>query len=1300
MRVVDKRGVLCSLVLLAFLAFFFWTQSRLPALDGKAQMGQRNSISSLAFDVVYPLSAEQSRVERIVNSSINWAYTNWQGMTFGFLLAAAVLTLFSYFSFQLNSGARNSQFKQAAIGGVLGTPLGVCANCSTPISFGLYRTGLPVPTALAMLSSSPSFNIIVMTMALSLLPLELVIIKSLFVLFYILLVIPFFSRLFSVRAKVEPVSESVCDLPEEKGLVSFVSAFWRGYFRNLALVLKSTLPFMLLAGALAAVVAEFVSLDALSGDWELWILALVGLCAAFFPVPIAFDVVISVALLAAGVDVAYVAAMFFALGVFSIYPAMMIAKDISFRLSVALFLSVVALSVAAGVIASQYSDYDQQNRAKAIVNELSGLDQLSYLPAELAKPLMRQAARSCHALGKPQQYACFEKFVEQQLSSQFPQDSCQYLEDAVVYREICNEGYRYQQVIRQAEALRDESLCATLTSSSARRCQYDYFFKKSSIEQSLRPCLNLNNEDDQEHCLSNSLALNTELYPSQNICHTLANDVSSAMYFEQCQSAVERVKQELALIQQGDLTLCLELGGQEAVRSCQVSLLNQAFEKGARKSACENLLDSQMKIACADFYHYFESLRLKDESNCRLVAQEALAFKCREDAILASLEKELADIRFRFLSSSSDMGRLVEAEEKQISSSVSRGHVSDTLLLVNQQIVQSDQGREFKLNKYELKDQEAQSEGFIKMLGQSIGLQFAPPMKGIELFEPFSYGRGIAAGDINKDLWPDLAVAHARGVSVYGNFSGQFSKVTELLFGLDLSPVLVSFVDLDSDGQLDLFVSFYSGENRIYWNYSGGFDAKRYQDLKLDNSQLVMSAAFRDVDHDGDIDFAVGSWFAGDLRHFNPYLAQNYYVENRPATGIEPDSNQRREFRVKALPGVQGETLSMLFSDVEGDGSTELFVGNDMDAPDIIYRSESGRFQLAELDGRLPAFSAFNTMSIASGDLNNDTRTDYFSVDMSFDDSAGQEYCRQIGVQQEQDCVALKRLDSAVKNGETAYCQNLAEQDDRKACLEASLIQLAKQARSPFFCNELSGHQVAKELCLAASISIPAKSGFKYADYPQGLQRNVLSLSSGRLWEEVAVEWGVDKSHWSWHSKIADFNNDGWKDIYIGNGYMFGDTGRRVHSNVFFLNDKGKRMTRAETKFGLEDYLNTPSFVTLDFDRDGDLDIISQRVAADYGVFVNQSKRKGLSLELLKHGQAVLGASLTLEGDTIASSELSQTSELVLGGGFLSFDELVAHFAGVSEELNLLKISWPDGFSEQINYPFSAGYYYQLSLDQ
>ncbi|WP_156499395.1 VCBS repeat-containing protein, partial [Oleiphilus sp. HI0061] len=276
--------------------------------------------------------------------------------------------------------------------------------------------------------------------------------------------------------------------------------------------------------------------------------------------------------------------------------------------------------------------------------------------------------------------------------------------------------------------------------------------------------------------------------------------------------------------------------------------------------------------------------------------------------------------------------------------------------------------------------------------------------------------------------------------------------------------------------------------------------------------------------------------------------------------------------------------------------------------------------------------------------------------------------CQQAGIADLQACRALLSLDQAVKSGQVGTCQYLAESKRKQDCLQAQLIQLARQSRQDDICSLMTQeNKVAESLCRAASKVIPPKQAINYSLYPKGVQRNVLSMSSMGGWQELAEDWAVSESYWSWHSKIADLNNDGWNDIYVGNGYMFGGAGRRTQTNVLYMNKHGEGMYRAEAEMGLEDYLNTPSFVTVDFDRDGDLDIISQRVAADHGVFINQTREPGILIDLRLNGQTVLGSSVQLLGHSLEDESAAQLSQQVLGGGFLSFDEPLAHF-GMAEK--------------------------------
>ena len=132
-------------------------------------MGLRTNVTAIAFDTIVPVNAAEALPTRILKSSINWAYTNWRGMTFGLLFAAAALTILG----NVRRRSFNNPWLNTLSGVVAGAPLGVCVNCATPIAQGLYAAGARLETALATLMSSPTLNVIVLTMSFTLLPWEL-----------------------------------------------------------------------------------------------------------------------------------------------------------------------------------------------------------------------------------------------------------------------------------------------------------------------------------------------------------------------------------------------------------------------------------------------------------------------------------------------------------------------------------------------------------------------------------------------------------------------------------------------------------------------------------------------------------------------------------------------------------------------------------------------------------------------------------------------------------------------------------------------------------------------------------------------------------------------------------------------------------------------------------------------------------------------------------------------------------------------------------------------------------------------
>ncbi len=65
--------------------------------------------------------------------------------------------------------------------------------------------------------------------------------------------------------------------------------------------------------------------------------------------------------------------------------------------------------------------------------------------------------------------------------------------------------------------------------------------------------------------------------------------------------------------------------------------------------------------------------------------------------------------------------------------------------------------------------------------------------------------------------------------------------------------------------------------------------------------------------------------------------------------------------------------------------------------------------------------------------------------------------------------------------------------------------------------------------------------------------RNMLHLNNGNgTFSEIGQLAGVSNTDWSWAPLIADFDNDGWKDIFVTNGYL------RDYNNLDFLKYMGE----------------------------------------------------------------------------------------------------------------------------------------------
>lgn len=577
-----------------------------------------------------------------------------------------------------------------------------------------------------------------------------------------------------------------------------------------------------------------------------------------------------------------------------------------------------------------------------------------------------------------------------------------------------------------------------------------------------------------------------------------------------------------------------------------------------------------------------------------------------------------------------------------------------------------------------------------------------------DMWPPFWEGRSVSAGDLDRDGDIDLAFASDEaGLYLYQNDGrGQFSAIPVDLGALtDMAVFNAVLLDLDNDGWLDLFVTTFRDGLHLVPNRNGALDFSAIRPVaNREDAVMALSAAFSDIDRDGDLDVALGNWAAGWYRRIPGDESRNRILIN---AGGQLDGSSFTD-----LPGVPGETLSVLFSDINRDGAQDLLIGNDFEIPDYFYFGDGeGNFDpITHQDGLIP-HSTNTTMALKSADLDNNGTMELYAAQIAGRSSGVSErlsmqpldrYCEIIERDSDRAiCDENMQIKSWYRSGHSfdpsyaTRCADLSAQQQAE-CRGMLVKDLAIQRRDPQLCALVpADQQHIRDLCTVhfqPSRNMTQAQADAAIDQIRG--RNVLLVPDrSGAYSDEAIERGVDVGGWSWDVKIADFDLDGWQDIYIVNGTWVPN--EVSPSNIFLRNDGAGHFVEETEDFGLRDFFITASAITADFDHDGDLDVLVQPVNAPVLLFENADQTgTAIAIQLddelgVRDG---IGALVTIE-----AGALTQIRELQLGGGFMSYDAPIAHFGlGGATTVERVLIDWPDGSQTVLEDPLEAGALYLI----
>ena len=589
----------------------------------------------------------------------------------------------------------------------------------------------------------------------------------------------------------------------------------------------------------------------------------------------------------------------------------------------------------------------------------------------------------------------------------------------------------------------------------------------------------------------------------------------------------------------------------------------------------------------------------------------------------------------------------------------------------------------------------ASARPFTRIEGADLGLDRLPMPRLYQVMQPGPmHIGGLAAGDVNGDGWQDLLMGTNFGVLLYVNVGGRFAR-QEVDFPAmrDWIVSVVALEDLDGDGALDLFFCTWMHGCHVLFNREGGFSAAAHAELPRFEETAVTAVAFADIDRDGWVDVVTGA-STSQPRFFYPAPAVNRLWHNAGGG----------KFTSEALAGPEGDSLALLFTDLNGDGWPDLVVGNDFDEPDRTYLNDHGKLRpLKGAESPLP-LSTTTTMSADSGDIDNDGRDELYLAQIAM--GSVSQMAKQLAAPVSSceiypDLAERTRCDQAARFQLASIdarnlnsiepCMALSDAVQRRDCVVTAHHWFRVLARLPALgadkaaimaeCAKIpADFATMKDVCgtIASSPMDHETSDVTYSDeIPSVKHTNLLYTSGGKTFRDITAQWHAGFGGWSWSARFADLDNDGWQDLYVAQGSRLRPGSV---SATFYRNEGGKGFKDETRRFGLEDHVPTGSFVYVDVDNDGDLDLITHPFQQTSVLWRNDAPRgAGLALSLedrTSPNRDAVGARVEIR----APDGRLQVREIKGSGGYESFDPPLGFFGlGDWPSVQSIRVTWPDG---------------------
>ncbi|MBM3415970.1 MAG: RNA-binding protein [Bacteroidetes bacterium] len=422
---------------------------------------------------------------------------------------------------------------------------------------------------------------------------------------------------------------------------------------------------------------------------------------------------------------------------------------------------------------------------------------------------------------------------------------------------------------------------------------------------------------------------------------------------------------------------------------------------------------------------------------------------------------------------------------------------------------------------------------FTTMPSSHTGITFNNQLYEDDNINFYSYGYlynggGVAIGDINNDGLPDIYFSSTTGFNkLYLNLGNlQFRDITD---AAGVSGELgvksgVNMVDINNDGWLDIVASragpFQPQFRRklVYVNNGNLTFTDKAKEIGLDDASFTTQTYFFDHDKDGDMDALL-------INH--PISFNNTMVLNGKM--------------------VNGKLVII-------DDTARVYVSH------RLYENRNGRFVDVSKKAGISTY-AFG-LSAGIADFNDDGWPDIYIAN----DFRKPDYLY-------------------INNRNGTFSEKLADyfQHISLSSMGMDINDLNNDGLQDVFVADMALEDPVRQKTLFVQnqhydrFQLMVQFGLYY-QYPH----NVLQLNMGNgTFSEIAYFAGVAETDWSWAPLIADFDNDGWKDMYITNGFRRDITDWDYKE--FFVDSINTRLVKGQKVTLAELYSKIPSQKTANY---------------------------------------------------------------------------------------------------------------------